>query len=703
MLVLLIFLLVPPSAAGQVVLDIDPQIDQSKIDLDLWNRVVVPVHDRLTLSVPRTLQIKWGDSHSPGTYDACGLIHIKSYPQDKSDLNNNNYRTLTHVYSHAKFLCRISELRIGAPNLLIEGLAEAEKHLTYQELRRQNPEITGTTEIFRDVLSDNLPRNVSGGGTAYRDNGNAYYESIAAKLERIADILPGRNFNRFYEALSEFRPQNDGEYLAMLDAITGGKSIDGVRPSTFLLRSQAAYLNGPDGTFFGISPLGKLHNSRYSGAETPVNPTAIMTYLRTRESGKPKEMPAVLIRFQWTVKNSSKTVAITHSEMFTASPGNFTAAFNLPGLSTLPDGAYKTVGTACFLNPDNSCSQTFSDTTLFLVHRAEWDAGNDIFVLTNFPRYEDLVSDATLAQFTLPPGVVPVKYPGYIKFQMNGSTEPITLRISDTRFRTITLDATKPRIVFLTDRDQPYLYTATHAATFQLGPLVPGSIATLWTWGATHTDPVQSSTLPLPTSSCDGGQGTTKVVFTGSDARSLEAPFFYCSQQQLNMQVPWELRGPKAKVKIVLNSTPSNDIEVDVAETNPGIFQATWTTPQLGATIFNGGPKDGQLVTPENPAQPGDWLATFATGLGPVDNAPATGEAAKSDPLSSAILPVTVQLNGNSIKPDFVGLAPGFVGLYQINFQLPMSVSSFPNLQPFRLDMGEQVSKQVMLPIVAGQ
>ena len=156
-------------------------------------------------------------------------------------------------------------------------------------------------------------------------------------------------------------------------------------------------------------------------------------------------------------------------------------------------------------------------------------------------------------------------------------------------------------------------------------------------------------------------------------------------------------------MKLVLNSTSSNDIEVDVAEADPGIFQATWTTPQLGATIFNGGPKDGQLVTPENPAHRGDQLATFATGLGPVDNTPVTGKAAKAVPLSRAVLPVTVQLNGTSIQPDFVGRAPNFVGLYQINSQIPMSISAFPNLQPFRLDMGEQVSKQVMLPIVAGQ
>jgi len=680
---LAVLMLVPLSVMGQVQLVIDPQIDQAKVDFDLWNRTIVLIHDSLTMSYCHPqLTIRWNGMS--GMRASARTIDLGRYPSNKYDLSEAFYRTLTHEYSHTKFpSCTGANMSW----FLVEGLAEAEKNATYQELHRQNPGIKSSAHLFMGDVYDTMPAILGGARVTQLQSREAHYDSVAAKLELYRNLLPGRNFTAFYEAVAQIQPQTENDYLALLDTLARGQKIDGVLPSTFFQESPALFFNGPDETFFALTASRRMRTQHpvWYMTDTPVNPDTVDIKFISRQNGVFTNLIGSLSNWKFEIRDASGSPILSRTN-----PRDI----SIP--SSLAAGAYTLSG--CVLKADGFCDQALQDTGYFPVYKEPNPETGKIFIIANGPEYHQLTAQTQLRLVAPDPRVSTETFPGLLVASLNGITSDITVT-DGRRTRVFTPDAELSRILFFTDRDQPYLYTAAHAATFQVGPVVPGSIATLWTWGATHTDPVQSATLPLPTSSCNGGQGVTKVVFTGPDGRSLETPFFYCSQTQLNVQMPWELRGPKAKIRIILNSTSSNEIEVDVVEANAGIFQATWTTPQLGATIFNGGPRDGQLVTPENPARPGDQLATFATGLGPVDNTPATGEAAKADPLSKAVLPVTVQLNGANIQPDFIGLAPGFVGLYQINFQIPTSVNAFPNLQPFRLDMGGRVSKQVMLPI----
>jgi uncharacterized protein (TIGR03437 family) len=64
-------------------------------------------------------------------------------------------------------------------------------------------------------------------------------------------------------------------------------------------------------------------------------------------------------------------------------------------------------------------------------------------------------------------------------------------------------------------------------------------------------------------------------------------------------------------------------------------------------------------------------IVIYATGLG------ATVTQGK---LQAAVTPVIVSLNGSNLKPAFAGLTPGFIGLYQINVQIPASTPPGLNL-----------------------
>ena len=88
-------------------------------------------------------------------------------------------------------------------------------------------------------------------------------------------------------------------------------------------------------------------------------------------------------------------------------------------------------------------------------------------------------------------------------------------------------------------------------------------------------------------------------------------------------------------------------------------------------SIFN----TARSVPGSRPAKPGESVAIYCTGLGNVTNAPDPGAPALSNPLSHTLGTPVVTLGGAKVSTTFSGLAPGFVGLYQVNMQIPAGVA----------------------------
>jgi uncharacterized protein (TIGR03437 family) len=80
------------------------------------------------------------------------------------------------------------------------------------------------------------------------------------------------------------------------------------------------------------------------------------------------------------------------------------------------------------------------------------------------------------------------------------------------------------------------------------------------------------------------------------------------------------------------------------------------------------------LVTDENPALPGEVLHMYLSGGGAVSPPVATGVAAPSSPLSWITTPISV-VGGEPVQVNFFGLAPGLIGVWQMDFLVPTNWS----------------------------
>src|SRR4029077_14192727 len=106
------------------------------------------------------------------------------------------------------------------------------------------------------------------------------------------------------------------------------------------------------------------------------------------------------------------------------------------------------------------------------------------------------------------------------------------------------------------------------------------------------------------------------------------APIYYVSSGQVSAIVPYETTGSVAQIQVVNNQGSSNVVTELVNPTTPGLF----TIPAGGIGYAAAEHADGSLVSPSHPAQVGETIAVYVTGLGDVlpsisDGAPGVSSA----------------------------------------------------------------------------
>jgi uncharacterized protein (TIGR03437 family) len=83
------------------------------------------------------------------------------------------------------------------------------------------------------------------------------------------------------------------------------------------------------------------------------------------------------------------------------------------------------------------------------------------------------------------------------------------------------------------------------------------------------------------------------------------------------------------------------------------------------------------LVDASHPAAPGEILTIYLAGMGATTPAVQSALPAPSaEPFARVSVPPVVTVDGQDAMILFAGLTPGGVGLYQINFQVPLTAKS---------------------------
>jgi uncharacterized protein (TIGR03437 family) len=209
-------------------------------------------------------------------------------------------------------------------------------------------------------------------------------------------------------------------------------------------------------------------------------------------------------------------------------------------------------------------------------------------------------------------------------------------------------------------------------AGFERGPVAPGSIISLFGQNLT-TSAAVAQTLPLPRT-LNGVR-----VLVGEK----EAPLFYVGPSQVNAQVPFELESDRQlQVRIEVNGVSSAPEPLQTSAARPGIFTLDPPFATQGAVLMANTDTlamapDPRLQRSMRPAQVGEIVSIFCTGLGATDPAVASGQPGPSiEPLAWAKTLPTVTIGGLPATVSFAGLAPGFAAVYQVNAQVPAGVAA---------------------------
>lgn len=208
--------------------------------------------------------------------------------------------------------------------------------------------------------------------------------------------------------------------------------------------------------------------------------------------------------------------------------------------------------------------------------------------------------------------------------------------------------------------------TGVVTASSYVSPIVPGSLMTIF--GSNLAMSSQASTaIPLPTTLA----GATVTV------NGILAPLLFASPGQINAQVPVDafpsLASDVVAVPVVVitsegSSAPAN---VSLFLESPGVF--TQDGSGCGrAVALNVGP-DGSLSlnTPSNSAAPGDYIALLGTGFGAYTITPSGIPPTGASTFSSGDPTVNFDNQPQNSPASYAGVAPGFVGVHQLNVQLP--------------------------------
>jgi uncharacterized protein (TIGR03437 family) len=196
----------------------------------------------------------------------------------------------------------------------------------------------------------------------------------------------------------------------------------------------------------------------------------------------------------------------------------------------------------------------------------------------------------------------------------------------------------------------------------------------------------QATAFPLPAELA----GVQVEIVDG--ARTLRGPLFFVSPGQINFQMPFGITAARVTVRVRTPGGASADVSVPLLPRSPRLLTKTMDGRGEALVVH----QDYTLASKESPAKAGEWVSLYLVGLGEVrpaiDAGQRAGDGATLGPLREVTESVEVLLDGIPCSIYLTAmLAPGWAGLYQVNFKVPDGITS--GLKTIQVRQGDRVSQ----------
>lgn len=171
-------------------------------------------------------------------------------------------------------------------------------------------------------------------------------------------------------------------------------------------------------------------------------------------------------------------------------------------------------------------------------------------------------------------------------------------------------------------------------------------------------------------------------------------PLFFVSPNQINVQLPDDM--PLGPQTVIVSSLGQPDVHASfsVVRNAPGLFPQAINDQSFAVALH----EDGTLVTGDSPAQHGELLTVYGTGLGPVDHPRPEGFAVPQSPPYVLVDSLTVQVGNAAIAAVKAFAVPGRVSIDAVQFRLGDDAPS-ATTATLRVTINGQDSNTVLIQI----
>lgn len=168
----------------------------------------------------------------------------------------------------------------------------------------------------------------------------------------------------------------------------------------------------------------------------------------------------------------------------------------------------------------------------------------------------------------------------------------------------------------------------------------------------------QATGLPLP----------FELAGTVVQINGANIPLYYVSPNQINAQIPFEAAGGPAQVRVRTIAGDSQMVSLSLSATAPALLSRIGNGNGNGFFLNS----DFQVI---DTFSADEYIVLYATGLGGTTPPAVSGMGgAQTEPLNRVSLMPQVYIGDTAAQVLYCGLAPGLVGVYQINVRVPRTL-----------------------------